>query len=136
MWLALLQYLLYCNSLGWSLQYLWGSAYIWKEPEKCYKQELKWPCWAVFYRQVVSRSQLYFFTYFCLFGIYICFYLDFKCRTLNDSCPLIQETLSFLVLLIILYFIDLSSYQHYFILFLWVLFFSCSLFFQLPKWNA
>ena len=68
-------------------------------------------------RLQVSTLFLYIF---CLFGIYICFLFRLQVQNVEWFMFLNSRNIIILGFVVILYFIDLSSYQHYFILFLWV----------------
>lgn len=70
----------------------------------------------LFYRQVVSRSQLYFFTYF----VYLAYtFVLFRLQVQNVEWFMSVDSRNIIILgfVVILYFIDLSSYQHYCICF-------------------
>lgn len=68
-------------------------------------------------RLQVSTLFLYIF---CLFGMYICFLFRLQVQNVEWFMFLNSRNIIILGFVVILYFIDLSSYQHYFILFLWV----------------
>ena len=81
---------------------------------------------------VLSKGRLQvstlFLYIFCLFGTYICFLFRLQVQDVEWFMFLNSRNIIILGFVVILYFINLSSYQHYFFSSCLSLFFSCSFF--------